>query len=53
MKIIELNGVTFGSQHIYDPKLSLFDPIVCYLKQWRIAFEIGNLNVRGACDQLL
>jgi pimeloyl-ACP methyl ester carboxylesterase/membrane protein DedA with SNARE-associated domain len=44
MKIIELNGVTSEATHIYDPKLSLFDAYRVLFRQWRIAFEIGNLN---------
>jgi hypothetical protein len=44
MKIIELNGVTSEATHIYDPKLSLFDAYRVLFRQWRIAFEIGDLN---------
>src|SRR5438876_5593802 len=44
MKVIELNGVTSEATHIYDPKLSLFDAYRVLFRQWRIAFEIGNLN---------
>jgi hypothetical protein len=44
MKIVELNGVTSEATHIYDPKLSLFDAYRVLFRQWRIAFEIGNLN---------
>ena len=48
MKIVELNGVTSEATHIYDPKLSLVDAYRVLFQQWRIAFEIGNLNrVRG------
>src|SRR6266568_1764594 len=44
MKVIELNGVTSEATHIYDPKLSLFDAYRVLFEQWRIAFEIGDLN---------
>ena len=44
MKIVELNGVTSEATHIYDPKLSLVDAYRVLFEQWRIAFEIGNLN---------
>ncbi len=44
MKIIELNGVTSEATHIYDPKLSLFEAYRVLFRQWRIAFEIGDLN---------
>ena len=46
MKIVELNGVTSEATHIYDPKLSLFDAYRVLFQQWRIAFEIGDLNRR-------
>ena len=44
MKIVELNGVTSEATHIYDPKLSLFEAYRVLFRQWRIAFEIGDLN---------
>ena len=44
IKIVELNGVTSEATHIYDPKLSVFDAYRTLFRQWRIAFEIGNLN---------
>lgn len=44
MKIVELNGVTSEATHIYDPKFSLFDAYRVLFEQWRIAFEIGNVN---------
>ena len=44
LRIIELNGVTSEATHIYDPKLGLFDAYGVLFRQWRIAFEIGNLN---------
>src|SRR6266702_3568965 len=44
LKIVELNGVTSEATHIYDPKLSLFGAYRVLFQQWRIAFEIGDLN---------
>lgn len=44
IKIIELNGVTSEATNIYDPKLSLFEAYGVLFHQWRIAFEIGDLN---------
>jgi hypothetical protein len=44
LKIVELNGVTSEATHIYDPKLSLFDAYRVLFQQWRIAFEIGDIN---------
>ena len=46
LKIVELNGVTSEATHIYDPKLSLFDAYRVLFRQWRIAFELGDLNRR-------
>ena len=44
LKIVELNGVTSEATHIYDPKLSLWEAYRVLFQQWRIAFEIGELN---------
>jgi pimeloyl-ACP methyl ester carboxylesterase/membrane protein DedA with SNARE-associated domain len=44
LKIVELNGVTSEATHIYDPRFSLFDAYRVLFRQWRIAFEIGDLN---------
>jgi hypothetical protein len=46
LKIVELNGVTSEATHIYDPKLNLFGAYRVLFQQWRIAFEIGDLNRR-------
>ena len=44
IKIIELNGVTSEATHIYDSRFSLFEAYRVLFRQWRIAFEIGDLN---------
>jgi len=44
LKIVELNGVTSEATHIYDPKLGLWKAYKVLFQQWRIAFEIGDLN---------
>jgi pimeloyl-ACP methyl ester carboxylesterase/membrane protein DedA with SNARE-associated domain len=44
LKVIELNGVTSEATHIYDPKLSILDAYRVLFAQWRIAFEIGEMN---------
>ena len=44
IKVLELNGVTSESTHIYDPKHSLIHAYRALCKQWRIAFEIGSEN---------
>ncbi len=43
-KIVELNGVTSEATHIYDPQNSLFNGYRVLMKQWSMAFEIGELN---------
>jgi pimeloyl-ACP methyl ester carboxylesterase/membrane protein DedA with SNARE-associated domain len=45
-KVIELNGVTSEATNIYDPKNSLFAAYRVLFKQWRIAFEIGEQNLK-------
>lgn len=42
IKVIEVNGVTSESTNIYDPKHSFFFGIRTLMKQWKIAYEIGN-----------
>ena len=50
LKIVELNGVTSEATHIYDAKLRLFAAYRVLFEQWRIAFEIGDLNrAQGTC----
>ena len=46
IKVIELNGVTSEATHIYDPQVSLLEAYQALFRQWRIAFEIGDLNRR-------
>ena len=49
-KIVELNGVTSEATHIYDPSNSLWSAYRTLMRQWRIAFEIGDQNrKRGIC----
>ncbi|MGH7455249.1 MAG: carboxylate--amine ligase, partial [bacterium] len=43
-KVVELNGVTSEATHIYDPANSLLTGYRVLMKQWRMAFEIGNQN---------
>ena len=44
LKVIELNGVTSESTHIYDPAVSLWRAYRTLFRQWHIAFEIGKRN---------
>jgi len=43
-KIIELNGVTSEATHIYDPATSLLAAYRVLMRQWNIAFAIGDEN---------
>jgi pimeloyl-ACP methyl ester carboxylesterase/membrane protein DedA with SNARE-associated domain len=46
-KIVELNGVTSEATHIYDPANGLLSAYRVLMKQWRMAFEIGEQNRRA------
>jgi hypothetical protein len=41
-RIIELNGVTSESTHIYQPGTSLFEAYRTLFSQWHLAFQIGK-----------
>jgi hypothetical protein len=43
-KVLELNGVSSESTHIYDPKYRLVDAWGILCRQWRLAFEVGARN---------
>lgn len=43
-KVLELNGVTSESTHVYDPKFRLWDAYRILCEQWRLAFEVGAEN---------
>ncbi len=43
-RILELNGVTSEASHIYDPRVSVIEAYRTLFNQWRIAFQIGELN---------
>lgn len=48
-KIVELNGVTSEATNLYDPSHSLWQAYAILMRQWRLAFEIGQANrERGA-----
>ena len=47
--IVELNGVSAESTHVYDARYSVLDAWRTLFVQWRLAFEIGAANRdRGA-----
>jgi membrane protein DedA with SNARE-associated domain/pimeloyl-ACP methyl ester carboxylesterase len=49
LKVMELNGLTSESMHIYDERTSLFEGWRTLCAQWRMAFDIARENVkRGA-----
>ena len=44
ISIIEINGVTSEATSIYDPGNSFWDAQKTLMKQWRIAYDIGEAN---------
>jgi len=49
IQVLELNGVTAESAHIYHPDTPLLDGWRAMIRQWRIAIEIGEANAaKGA-----
>lgn len=48
-KVIELNGLTSEATSIYDPSHSVWFGWQMLFRQWRLAFEIGEVNLaKGA-----
>ena len=45
-KVIELNGVTSEATHIYDPRYSIFNAWKVLAKQWKVAYEIGAIQIK-------
>ncbi|GAC1622877.1 MAG: hypothetical protein NVS9B10_07330 [Nevskia sp.] len=49
LKVMEMNGVTAESAHIYNPGTPLLDGWRTMIRQWRLAIEIGEANAaKGA-----
>jgi membrane protein DedA with SNARE-associated domain/pimeloyl-ACP methyl ester carboxylesterase len=46
LRVIELNGVTSESTHVYDPRHSVFHGWAVFARQWSLAFEAGAQNRR-------
>jgi len=44
LRVIEVNGVTSESTHVYDPRHSFGYGLGVLLRQWSLAFEIGAVN---------
>ena len=44
LQVLELNGVSAETTHVYDPDVSLVEVYRVLARQWRIAFEIGAEN---------
>jgi len=45
--VLELNGLTSESTHVYDPRHTLLEAWRDLARQWRLAFEIGAANARA------
>ena len=49
LKVMEMNGVTAESAHIYNPGTPLLEGWRTMIQQWRLAIEIGEANAaKGA-----
>ena len=49
LKVMEMNGVTAESAHIYNPGTPLLEGWKTMIDQWKLAIEIGEANVaKGA-----
>ena len=46
IKVLELNGVTAESAHIYHPDTPLLDGYRAMFRQWSLAFDIGLAQAR-------
>jgi membrane protein DedA with SNARE-associated domain len=46
-QVLELNGLTSESAHIYDPRHTLLEAWRDLGRQWTLAFEIGAANVHS------
>jgi len=46
LRVLELNGVTAESAHIYHPDTPLLKGYHAMFRQWSLAFSIGAANVR-------
>jgi len=49
LSILELNGLTSESTHIYDPRHSVFYGWKTIMQQWKSAFEISAVNRASGC----
>jgi hypothetical protein len=47
LQVLELNGVTSESAHIYHPGTSIFAGYAAMFRQWSLAFAIGAANARA------
>lgn len=52
LSVIELNGVSSEATWIYDPEYSYFYGLKTLARQWRIAFQIADLNVKAGHSHL-
>lgn len=47
LQVLELNGVTAESAHIYNPGTPLLEGWKTMIAQWRLAIEIGEANAKN------
>ena len=52
IRVIELNGLTSEATHIYDPKNSILYAWKTLIKQWSIAFEIAEVNLKNGAQPM-
>ena len=50
IRVIELNGLTSESTHIYDPKHGLGFAYRALFRQYRIAFEIADEQMKQGIE---
>jgi len=46
LRLLEINGVTAEAAHIYHPDTPLLEGYRSMFRQWQLAFEIGEANLR-------
>ncbi len=52
IKVMEMNGVTAESAHIYHPGTPLLTAWRAMITQWKLAIEIGEANAAGGAPTI-
>lgn len=52
IKVMEMNGVTAESAHIYHPDTPLLDGWKAMIAQWKLAIEIGEANAAAGAPTI-